>query len=51
MLYKKMPHLIDLTPNKDKIGELLEVKKADGTLKDVEELKIFGLTLYLEKLY
>jgi signal transduction histidine kinase len=51
LLYKKMPHLVELTPCKEKIDDLLNMKKAEGALKDVEELKIFGLTLYLEKLY
>lgn len=50
-LYKKMPHLVELTPNKTKIDELLATKKAEGSLKGIDELKIFGLTLYLEKLY
>lgn len=50
-LAKKMPHLVDITPNKQKIDELLATKRAEGALKDIEELKIFGLTLYIEKLY
>ena len=51
MLYKKMPHLVELTPNKVKIQELIDTKKAEGSLKGIEELNIFGLTLYIEKLY
>ena len=50
-LSKKMPHLVDIAPNKQKIDELLATKRAEGALKDIEELKIFGLTLYIEKLY
>lgn len=49
-LYKKMPHLVELTPNKEKIDELLKTKKADGSLKNIEELNYFGLKIYLEKL-
>ncbi len=50
-LAKKLPHLVEITPIKQKIDELLATKKAEGALKDIEELKISGLTLYLEKTY
>ena len=46
-----MPHLVELTPVDNKIRELMATKKAEGALDDVEELKIFGITFYLEKLY
>lgn len=51
LLYKKMPHLVELTPIDSKIKELMATKKAEGALDNVEELKIFGITFYLEKTY
>lgn len=51
MLQKKMPHLVELVPNKERIQELLALKKSDGSLNNIEELKLFGLTIYLEKIY
>lgn len=48
-LYKKMPHLVDLVPNKEKIDDLLRTKKADDSLKDTEEVIINGIRFYLDK--
>lgn len=50
MLYKKMPHLVELVPNKEKIDEYLKSKKQDGSLEGKEEEIINGLKIYLEKL-
>lgn len=48
---KKMPHLTEIVIIKEKVDELLEIKKNDGTLNAIESLEINGITLYLEKLY
>lgn len=49
-LYKKMPHLVDLVPNKEKLDDLLRTKKTDGSLKDKEEVVVNGIRFYLSKL-
>lgn len=49
-LQKKAPHLIIVSPDEEKIDELLKTKKSDGSLKDVEEVNYLGITFYLEKL-
>lgn len=49
-LYKKMPHLVELIPNKEKIDDLLATKKGDGSLKDTEDITIGGVRFFLEKL-
>lgn len=51
LLQKKMPHLVKVVPNEEAIKVLFDSKKAEGLLKDDEELKIFGLTIYQEKFY
>lgn len=50
LLFKKMPHLVELTPNKEKIDEYLRNKKTDGSLTGKEEESINGLKLYLERI-
>lgn len=51
LLAKKMPHLVKLIADEEKIDELLKTKKADGSLKDKEEEKYFGLRFYLKKTF
>jgi hypothetical protein len=41
-LYKKAPHLVVLTENKEKIKEILKTKIADGETKGVTEIPMFG---------
>lgn len=48
-LAKKAPHLVQILPDEDKIDELLKTKKADGSLKDVEEVDYMGIRFFLEK--
>lgn len=48
-LAKKAPHLVKILPDEDKIDELLKTKKADGSLKDTEELIYMGIRFFLEK--
>lgn len=49
-LAKKAPHLVTIIANEEKIDELLANKKAEGVLKDTEELKVMGIRFYLEKI-
>jgi len=49
LLQKKMPHLVKLVPDDDAIEILLKVKKADGSLSDKMEEKLFGITFYNDK--
>lgn len=48
---KKMPELVEIVPNKANIQALIDEKKADKSLNGLEEFKLPGITLYLEKLY
>lgn len=49
LLAKKMPHLVTVIPNDEKIKELLAVKRADGSLKGKMEESFFGITFYEDK--
>jgi len=49
--FKKMPELVELVVNKEAIQSLIDSKKADKSLVGLEEFKLPGITLYLEKLY
>lgn len=49
-LAKKAPHLVIQMPDEEKIDDLLKAKKADGSLKDIDELDYMGIRFYLEKL-
>ena len=49
LLQKKMPHLVKLVPDDDAIELLLKTKKADGSLADKMEDKLFGITFYNDK--
>ncbi len=51
LVYKKMPHLVTLEPNRQAIDTILATKRADGSLKGKEEEKMNGITFYLEKYY
>lgn len=51
LLYKKMPHLVTLEPNRQAIDTILATKRADGSLKGKEEENMNGITFYLEKYY
>lgn len=51
-LYKKFPDLVILTPNEDKIREILKEKIANGESKDVETMDYAGLIdFFVEKKY
>lgn len=52
LLQKKMPHLVMLVPNEDRISDLLKnMKTIDGSLEGKEEVLMNGLRFFLEKLY
>lgn len=51
LLHKKMPHLVTLTPNKEKLDELLATKKAEGAFKDTDSIDFFGVKLFIKKSY
>lgn len=51
LLYRKMPNLVDLVPNKEKIDSLLAEKRADGSVSGKRELSLFGITFYEDKSY
>ena len=51
LLHKKMPHLVKIVPDEEKINDLLKTKKTDGSFKNVEEEKYFGLRFFLKKTY
>jgi len=51
-LYKKCPGLVALTPNDEKIKEILKEKIAEGETKDKESIVFMGLILfYMDKKY
>lgn len=51
LLYKKMPHLVELIPNKEAIDTILKTKRLDGSLKGKTEEHMNGITFYQEKYY
>lgn len=51
LLDKKMPHLVDRIPNKEKIDQILADKRESGELSGKNELSFNGITFYLEKSY
>jgi len=51
-LYKKFPELVTLTPNEEKIKEILKAKIDAGETKDKEEIDYFGLIrFFVDKKY
>jgi hypothetical protein len=51
-LYKKFPDLVILTPNEEKINEILKLKIELGETKDKEEIDYFGLIrFFVDKKY
>lgn len=50
-LQKKLPHLVKLVPDEEKIKELLKTKKTDGSLDGKDEVRYFGIKFYKKKLY
>lgn len=51
-LYKKLPDFITLTPNEEKIKQLLKQKIEDGETKDVEEIDHLGvIRFFVDKKY
>jgi len=44
-----MPHLVTLTPNKEKIDELLVTKRLEGAFKDTDSIEFFGITFFIKK--
>lgn len=51
-LYKKFPDLVTLTPNDEKIKEILKNKIADGETKDREEINYLGvIRFFVDKKY
>ena len=51
LLFKKMPHLVTLTPNKEKIDELLVTKRLEGAFKDTDSIEFFGITFFIKKIF
>lgn len=51
LLFKKFPHLVTLTPNKQKLDELLATKKAEGSFKETDSIDFFGVKLFIKKSY
>jgi len=49
LLHKKMPHLVTLTPNKDKLDELVTTKRLKGAFKETESIDFFGVKLFIKK--
>lgn len=45
-LYKKCPGLVNLTPNDEKIKEILKEKMTEGETKDKESIDFMGLILF-----
>lgn len=50
-LQKKMPHLVKLVADEEKIDEWLKSKKTDGSLKDQESVIVNGIEFYVFKSY
>jgi hypothetical protein len=46
LLQKKLPHLVKLVVDEEKLSEYVKTKKAEGALNDVEEINVFGLRIY-----
>lgn len=51
LLQKKMPHLVMLVADEEKIKELMKAKKADGSFDNKEALEYFGIKFFKEKLF
>lgn len=51
MLAKKRPELVILQPNAEAIDALLTEKRKDGSLDEVDEVKIDGLIFYIKPSY
>lgn len=48
-LYKKMPHLVDLVPNKEAIEAVLAENKKQWNEADQKEVTMNGLTFFIQK--
>lgn len=51
LLHKKMPHLVTLTPNKEKLDELLAAKKVEGVFDGNDSVDFFGVRFFIKKVY
>ena len=51
LLHKKMPHLVTLTPNKEKLDELLTTKRLEGAFIGTDSIDYFGCKLFIKKTY
>lgn len=51
LLHKKMPHLVTLTPNKEKLDELLTTKRLEGAFIGTDSIDYFGCKLFIKKSY
>lgn len=51
LLLKKMPELVDLVPNKEKIDAILKESRVNGSFKGLRESKLYGITFYEDKSY
>jgi hypothetical protein len=50
-LFKKLPHLVNLVLNDEEVKKFVKTKVAEGALNDVDEINVFGLRIYKEKLF
>lgn len=51
LLHKKMPHLVTLNPNKEKLDELLAAKKVEGVFDGNDSVDFFGVRFFIKKTY
>lgn len=51
LLHKKMPHLVTLNPNKEKLDELLATKKVEGVFDGNDSVDFFGVRFFIKKTY
>lgn len=50
LLAKKMPHLVEVIPNKEAINSLLSTKRNDGSLKGKKEELYFGIKFFINEI-
>lgn len=51
LLHKKMPHLVTLNPNKEKLDELLAAKKVEWVFDGNDSVDFFGVRFFIKKTY
>ena len=51
LLFKKFPNFVTLTPNKQKLDELVTIKRLEGAFKETDSIDFFGVKLFIKKSY